>query len=141
MAAAAAQAQETGDTNGDVVPAPQETGCVFNETHCACRPNSDQGSVGVCFRHMSGPQANALCSVDSCNSQGGYTCDCFGTSMCALETCGAWKLLDDSAAEPAIGSTDIGCQYAEKHSCTKYIRSLEYKMVQIGRKLEDRLFN
>lgn len=117
---AVARAQDAVDPNDasvdGFIAAPEAAipGCLFNSTVCTCRPSS---SPGTCYRHSSGPSDNALCSVDSCASDGGFVCDCLGTQLCALAPCGAWQDIDPSEPAPEIGSQDEGCHYVEDSVC------------------------
>lgn len=130
LIASVARAQSAGESSDGFVMA-NLPDCVYNSTHCACSPSSQQGS-GTCLRHNAGPLDKAKCSVDSCNNHGSFVCDCFGTSMCSLENCGAWKLLDAEATVPPMGSTSVPCHFAEGNKCTTKLQETEYKMVQFG---------
>lgn len=65
------------------------------------------------MRFLAGTDADAKCRADSCATQG-YSCDCIGTEMCTVRSCGAWRPTD-AAASLELGS-NFRCSYHDANS-------------------------
>jgi hypothetical protein len=120
--------------------------CVYNATHCACVATKNE-NAGVCLRHISGAGNAARCIGDSC-SKNGFKCDCLGTDLCEMKSCGSWKAIGSGTT--ALGAKNVPCKLAKSGSCLTKIGPLpakvaeapkEYKMVQLGPRIKALLFN
>lgn len=80
--------------------------CEFNATHCTCIFSSDVSS-SRCHR----PLTDTTCLVDECLAA--YKCDCSGSSLCELSSCGAWR--PDVLGDETVGTT-VDCHYAEPNT-------------------------
>lgn len=80
--------------------------CEFNNTHCTCMFSSDT-SLSRCYR----PVTETTCLVEECVAA--YKCDCAGSEICDVGSCGAWRA--DIATEDTPG-TIVDCHYAEASS-------------------------
>jgi hypothetical protein len=123
--------------------------CLYNETHCACTAAKSK-NAGVCLRHVSGPEKNAICNGDSCRSDC-FKCDCLGTDVCEMKSCGSWKATDLSRRRLRVGASNVPCKFEMTDPCISKIGKLSapveeavvkvYKMVQLGSKKNGILFN
>jgi hypothetical protein len=70
-------------------------------------------------------------------------CDCLGKSICKINTCGSWRAIDQSAAAPLDGTTNVACTFENSGKCQEKIdMPVEYKMVQLGStKRAEQMFN
>jgi hypothetical protein len=70
-------------------------------------------------------------------------CDCLGKSICKINTCGLWRAIDQSAAAPLAGTTNVACTFENSGKCQEKIdMPVEYKMVQLGStKRAEQMFN
>lgn len=86
------------------------TPCIQNSTHCQCASRNDGG---LCLRFLSGSSSSATCVVEDCLG-GGHKCDCMGTEMCELKTCGKWSSTS-SLSSLKVGEM-VSCLYNDGSS-------------------------
>lgn len=119
-----------------------QSSCIFNSTHCSC---NDVQHSGICLRNI----GSNICQAAACTA--GYACDCSGTNICSVSSCGGWTPSDSRPISSLTIGETVTCMEVTDITCVAKLVEVtlseqvpeptEYRMVQYGAASLTTMFN